>query len=413
MITKMTQRFFIREDRKSQHGYPIMQRITINRKKSERVTGYHLSSLGQWDEYTRMPKTEDEIHIALQKLKVRTIEIHERLNDKKARFSARDITAALDGKDGSYDTFIQMWEAYIDVRKQNVSTSSDLGSRLTTTLEYYRTFAVNNRLEQLRPKGITRETVDRFEAYLSQLSNKNTGKPFARNNVVKHLKRMKQACAYGVDCKFMDENPFGSKKLRGEKKRRIYLTEEQLKAIMDVDLSHNESLDRVRDIFLFSCFTGLRFAHAIKLRVDEVEIAPDGSATLIRIQKDDLGAKPKANQVPILPQAIDIINKYREEAKVTGYILPRYSNQKVNTYLKVIADLAGVKVNITHHVARHTFGTTILAKNGADGKEIQVFMGHKDIRNTMQYTRVHNSSLDNVLSKVDNRLQKVLGTDRA
>ena len=109
--------------------------------------------------------------------------------------------------------------------------------------------------------------------------------------------------------------------------------------------------------------------------------------------------------IPLLKPAIDIINKYdKEERAITGKVLPKISNQKLNAYLKVIADLTGIKKELTHHVARHTCATTILITNGVPIEVVSKWLGHTNIKTTQVYAKITDQYLSQMAKKVDSKL---------
>lgn len=148
----------------------------------------------------------------------------------------------------------------------------------------------------------------------------------------------------------------------------------------------------VKDLFLFSCYTGLAYIDASKLTKDNIHIGIDKNKWIIKNrEKTDI-----CSRIPLLPQAEAIIEKYNGNPKSsnTGTLLPMLSNQKMNAYLKEIADTCGVNKEITFHVARHTFATTVTLGNGVPIETVSKMLGHKKLQTTQIYAKV----LDNKIS---------------
>lgn len=138
-----------------------------------------------------------------------------------------------------------------------------------------------------------------------------------------------------------------------------------------------ERLKLVKDIFLFSCFTGLAYADVKKLKSSEIRIGIDGKKWLfIKRQKSTTPAP-----VPLLPLAIEILDKYKDHPKCVAndIPLPILSNQKMNGYLKEIADLCGIQKELTYHTARHTFATTVTLNNNVPIESVSKMLGHKSL----------------------------------
>jgi site-specific recombinase XerD len=169
---------------------------------------------------------------------------------------------------------------------------------------------------------------------------------------------------------------------------------------MKVKLGGNQSLEKVRDIFLFSVYTGLRFEDAQALTMDRLSKDKAGK-TFLTIEQE------KTNEplvLPVLEPAVKIVSKYKSspERKILNKVLPKISNQKLNVYLKVIADLASIDKKLTHHVARHTCATTVLLSNDVPIEVVSKWLGHTNIKTTQIYAKITNV----YLQKVANNLSK-------
>lgn len=157
-------------------------------------------------------------------------------------------------------------------------------------------------------------------------------------------------------------------------------------------------IENVRDIFLFSCYTGLAYADVSKLTADDIVKGIDGNQW-IKIKR----TKTKTlSSIPILTVAEKLIEKYEDLKSPTGKLLPVYSNQRMNSYLKEIADSCGIKKNLTFHMARHTFATTVTLSNGVPIESVSKMLGHRSLRTTQHYAKI----LDEKLSEDMNLLKK-------
>jgi len=145
-------------------------------------------------------------------------------------------------------------------------------------------------------------------------------------------------------------------------------------------------LNEVRDIFVFCCYTGLAYTDVQNLTGDNIQIGIDGSKWIF-IERQKTGTDSK---VPLLPIAEDILEKYKENPYCVNSdkLLPVKSNQKVNAYLKEIATICDIKKNITFHIARHTFATTVTLTNNVPIESVSSMFGHKNIKTTQIYSKV-------------------------
>lgn len=197
---------------------------------------------------------------------------------------------------------------------------------------------------------------------------------------MKYFKNLKTICNHAIKMELIEKNPFNIYSGKIKVIDATYLTADELVRIEDKTFSI-ERLERVKDIFLFSCYTGYAPVDALKLT--RKNIVQDADKNLwIKTNRQKTGTK--AN-VPILPPVLKIINKYQFEGEE---LLPKISNQKMNAYLKEIADLIGLDKNLTWYVARHTFATTVTLGNGIKMENVSSMLGHTTIKQTQHYAKV-------------------------
>ena len=167
----------------------------------------------------------------------------------------------------------------------------------------------------------------------------------------------------------------------------------------------NDRLELVKDIFLFACYTGLAYADVEKLSNDNISNGIEGGKQ-IRIQRTKTDSEC---YIPLLPQAEKIINKYKQhpESINKGVLLPIKSNQKMNEYLKEIAAICGISKNLTFHVARHTFATTITLTNGMSIESISSMLGHRNIRTTQHYSKIVNEKVKREMEQLALKLNPI------
>lgn len=170
---------------------------------------------------------------------------------------------------------------------------------------------------------------------------------------------------------------------------------------MDTEF-HTARLEHVRDIFVFCCFTGLAYADVKKLSQDDINKGIDGE---LWINTARTKTKSKAN-IPILPTAQMILDKYEDSPYLMNdTVLPVLTNQKMNAYLKEIADLSGIKKNLTTHLARHTFATTVTLTNGVSIESVSKMLGHKNLRTTQHYAKILNRRVSEDMQMLRGKLQ--------
>ena len=186
-----------------------------------------------------------------------------------------------------------------------------------------------------------------------------------------------------------------------EKKEREFLTAVELESIENL-VSNLQRLTVVRDIFVFSCYTGISYVDIINLTPSNIKLGIDGKFWIMS-NRIKTGIPIK---IPLLPKASAIIEKYQDHPRTIHYgsLLPKLSNQKLNSYLKEVADLCDIKKNLTFHMARHTFATTVTLGNGVPIETVSKLLGHTKLTTTQIYARVVEKKVSEDMSKLQMKL---------
>jgi site-specific recombinase XerD len=207
----------------------------------------------------------------------------------------------------------------------------------------------------------------------------------AHNTAMKYIRNVKKVINQTVLNGWLPRNPFAQFKCSTHAVIREILDEAELSALYSKEFKQ-ERLEEVRDVFLFCCFTGYAFIDVFKLKQTDVAKGIDGDCWIFT-------RRTKTNtvsNVPLLPQAEEIVNKYKDHPKCvqSGKLLPVNSNQKMNAYLKEIATLCNINKELTMHIARHTFATTVTLSNGVPIESVSKMLGHKKLATTQIYAKV-------------------------
>lgn len=212
------------------------------------------------------------------------------------------------------------------------------------------------------------------------------------NSVVKYMRMYKTACKYSIRMGIIEKDPFNLYDGKLHVTDAVFLTQEELNLIENKKFSV-QRLEKVKDVFLFSCYTGYAPVDAANLTSNN--ISSDGKDNLW-IMTNRAKTTIRAN-VPILPPTLAIINKYKN---MQIGLIPKLSNQKMNAYLKEIADLCGIDKHLTWYVARHTFATTVTLGNGVRIENVSAMMGHTNIKQTQHYAKVLDINIMEDMSKL-------------
>ena len=240
-----------------------------------------------------------------------------------------------------------------------------------------------------------------FETFLSKHQPKDHQKPLHNNGIMKHIERLCKMVNMAVTMDWLAKDPFAKYKQHFDKVERFYLTKDELSAIEKKKFTI-ERLQMVKDLFLFSCYTGLAYIDTMNLTAGNIVKGIDGNDWLITSrQKTDTDVR-----IPLLPQAEELIKKYQDHPKAVnqGTLFPVISNQKTNAYLKEIADLCNINKAITFHIARHTFATTVTLSNGVPIESVSKMLGHTTIRSTQVYAKVVEQKLSEDMQNLKRRM---------
>jgi len=230
------------------------------------------------------------------------------------------------------------------------------------------------------------EFISEFEFWLKSVRD------CAHNSCLKHLANLRKIVNRCIRNGWLPKDPFIGFNMTRREVERTALTENELRIIAQKEFGCDR-LVAVRDIFLFSCLSGLAYADVKKLKASELVKGNDNAYWIIyRRQKTD-----STSRVPLLPFAKTILDRYQHDParKAVDYLLPVLSNQKMNAYLKEIADLCGISKQLTFHIARHTFATTVTLSNGVPIETVSKMLGHKNLKTTQVYAKI----LDNKISR--------------
>lgn len=235
--------------------------------------------------------------------------------------------------------------------------------------------------------------ISEYSFWLKSIRNCN------QNSTIKYLSNFKKIVNFCLKNGWIIRNPFvGFKMVKKEVIREI-LTLEEMNTMATKEFV-SDRVGQVRDIFLLCCFTGLAYADVKKLKRSEIVKGIDGEQWIFTArQKTEIPTR-----IPILSPALKLIDKYAHHPHciAKNILLPVLSNQKMNAYLKEIADLCEIRKELTFHIARHTFATTVTLSNGVPIETVSKMLGHRSLRTTQLYAKVLDSKVSEDMKHLRN-----------
>lgn len=401
--------FYIKSDKTGKDGLsPIFARISLRDKFITMATGKWISKeRWQFTNNLRNVLKMDKEKVIKEALEVFQLNLEKKfyeLSKIDADISLEFLRDEIKGKTKINEkpksiTILEVISKHADFFKRKVES----GERAPASLQKYgraKDLLVafiwkQYGIDDIEAIEINSAFVYNLEEYLKYESNFKGRSGIKNNSVVKYIRVYKTACNYCIKMGLLDKNPFMVYDGKLKVTDAVFLTQAELTAIEE-KIVINERLQKVRDIFLFSCYTGYAPVDACKLTRDN--LFQGGNDDLWILTKRAKTAV-RAN-VPVLPPTLKIINKY--EGQQDG-LIPKLSNQKMNAYLKEIADICGITKHLTWYVARHTFATTVALGNGVRIENLSAMMGHTNIKQTQHYAKVLDVNVKEDMDKLKKR----------
>ena len=383
--------FYIRRDKTNKKGEaPVFMRLTINGERADasikRFIEPHAwnSAKGKANEKSRGGK---DLNLYLDAISANILRIQRDLELDKKEVSAQIILNRYLGKEQSdRHTLMEVFRAHNEKCRalSGISLAPGTVIRYETSLRLTEAFLrTTYKKEDCYLDEITHQFVEDYDFYLRAVRR------CCHNTTTKYLLNFKKIIRIALAKGWMKKDPFAQVHFHFEPVEREFLEKQELKVLLNKEITITR-LAQVRDIFCFCCLTGLAFTDVQQLKAEHLVADIHGK---IWIRKARQKTKNMCN-IPLLDEAQKIIDRYREHpyCQTHGVLLPVCSNQKMNSYLKELADICGIRKNLSTHTARHTFATLTLA-SGATIDNVAKMLGHANVNMTRRYAKVLDSSI--------------------
>lgn len=394
--------FWLNKSKANKKGLaPIMLRVTYNNERKQISTGFTVVD-SKWDKNRNAVKGRDELALQINDyIRITTAKIHEIFNEmlKDGDIYLENLIDKFLGKDANNMTLMQLTNFHIAQIKSKIGKDYALGTlkKYNVTLHKLQKFLLAYyKKPDVRLKDLSLKFIADFDHFMkTELANDH-------NTTVKHCKNLKAIINNGIINGWVDKNPFMGFKTPYKVKEKVYLNADELKLLQEKSFKI-ERLEVVRDLFVFQCYTALSYQDMVNLKGKDITIGIDGSKWIIIYRlKTNI-----RSGIPLLPPALKVIEKYNADymAEPNKQLLPIFSNQKFNSYLKEIADFCGIRKDLSSHAGRRTFSTTVALANGITLETIRSIIGHAPgSKITHQYAAV----TDLKVSREMNELRKLM-----
>lgn len=385
---KITYKFYQRTDSDNTKSYPIYLQITLNRKTTKRAIGYSCKE-NEWNSESGMAKHLHAINTRINSLKQNITDLQYKIEKDGANYTLAEVADIVFGVVSLTVTICDFFKSYKESAIQVKRISKETAKHYDTCRAALEEFIFNKYGQMdINIKNVDYGFIEEFDRFLHK-------KGISLNTINgNYHKKLKTVFLYAENQELITSNPYARFKMKFTPTHRDFLTSEELEKLILFNLD-NQSLEKVRDIFLFSCYTGLRFGDALDLSIEQIRSNDKTSF----IYREQIKTGESIN-IPLVPEAMLIIEKYNdnENRLVNNKVLPNISNQNFNLYLKAIAGLVGLNKKLTHHVARHTFATFLMNK-GVPLEVVSSLLGHTNIRTTQVYAKMQNKTVEEQVLK--------------
>jgi len=390
MSTNYSLLFYLKKPKNYVNGpRPIYMRITVDGIPKEISTGRECDPSKWNSKANRMKGTTEAVKIMnsfLDTLVSKVSTIHTAMTAAAEEITAESIKLRYQGKDIKQKQFLDVF------REHNIHMEALLGNGFKpNTLKGYKTslshfegyLEKEFRLADIDTRKIDHAFVTGYEFFLRSTMGCSA---VSAAKYMKHLRKIIKIC---IAHRWITDDPFAFYKIKAKAKEKEFLTDAELRR-----LAH------VRDIFVFCCYTGLSYADVKKLKWTDIAEGVDGKLWIFTSREKT----ETSSNIPLLPKALEIIERYRDYPPCVSkdMVLPVLSNQKMNSYLKEIADLCEITKELTFHKSRHTFATSVTLANSVPIETVSKMLGHTDIKTTQHYAKL----LDNRVAIDMERLER-------
>ena len=384
--------------------HSLYMRMQIGSERCDISLKYELSK-ESWDKSNQRlkPKHRDQtrVSVLMNEYRHRAHAIYQesiQLGKSPSVFDVRNKLLGNPGEGATASCIFEMFRKAID-RKRALAGENNSAATIQKygrTKGHLENFVKATFNKSIFPcEDITLKFIEDFEVYLKNRGN------CQHNSAMKHIQTFRTIFKTAIAHGYVKNDPFSNYKIRLQEVVRDCLNQDEINRIESVELS-NKKLMRVRDFFLFSCYTGLAYAEIYNLKSKNIQL--ENGQYWIRTRRLKTNV---ITNVPLLEKPKAILLKYNSklhELADNDLVFPVLSNQKTNDYLKIIALHCGITKNLHFHLARHSFATTVLLTNGVPIESVSSMLGHKRIATTQHYAKMVDKKLEEDMQKLQSRL---------
>lgn len=382
---------------------PVFLRITVNGERAD-ISVQRSINPDQWNSAKGCAKQINQygkdINQYLDQVRLRVYQCHQDLKYKNKTVTAATIKDAyVNGEAEEVHYLLDLYKEHnADLQARiDKGVSRNTHKRHETSRRHVEEFIRSTfQVNDINIREVDHTFIKRYETFLRVNRGCNN------NSAVKYIKNFGKIVREAMNRDWITKDPFRHIKFHLEEVDKPFLNPDELSALISKKFNIPR-ISQVRDVFVFCCFTGLSYVDAKSLSQADIEKGVDG---ILWIKKQRHKSKQWAH-IPLLPVARDILSRYQDNPNCLkkGILLPVLSNQKMNSYLKEVADVCGITKNLTTHCARHTFATTVTLANQISMESVSKMLGHSSLVMTKRYARILDATIGKEMSMLADRLK--------
>ena len=399
--------FYLKKGRnRNEKSLPIYVRLTINGERAEWTCQRNCDPV-RWNQQSgRAIGNKDEtksLNQHLDAIQANIFQVQKEYTLRNESVAAAQVRAKiLHETEEKRHSLIEVYQYHNDQFEKLVGTEFSYGTykKFKSALKSLGSFLEwKFKKKDVYLTDVNHKFITDYEFYLKSFQK------LQHNSAMVNVKKLKKIIRQCVANDWLDKDPFKSYKITTKETLRNFLMEDELVTLVKKDFSIPR-LDQVRDIFLFSCYTGLSYTDVMALTRYNISIGIDGEQWIFTTRSKT----ESPSRIPLLPVPRNIIEKYsnRQDIINSGKLLPNLTNQKLNSYLKEISDVCEFKKTITFHCARHTFATTVTLTNGVPIETVGKMLGHKSLRTTQIYAKILDTKVSSDMQALKQKLLKAI-----
>lgn len=391
--------FYLKRNAPKSNGLvPVMCRITVNGKISQFSCKLDVDEK-HWDVKTgRMTGRSVvalEANRMLDKIRVGINKAYQDICDKDNYVTAEKVRNAFLGMGMNHETLLAVF------RQHNEDYAKQVG-KIKSQRSYWKYCTVYNHLSEfirqrykvsdIALKELAPAFITDFELFL------RTEKNHCTNTIWSYMMPFKRIIYMSINNGWLQRDPFYAYSITKEETKRGFLSKEEIKMLIEGSFK-KKSYELIRDLFIFCCFTGLSWTDMANLTKENLQISFDGHLW-IKTNRQKTGTE---TNLRLLEVPLRIIKKY-EGCSEDGKLLPVPCYPNCKNGIKVIAKKCGIEKNVTWHVARHSFATTVCLSNDMPIETLSKMLGHRSIRTTQIYAKITAEKVSNDMEKLSQAL---------